>query len=72
MKTVPLQEAKKGDWVEIELGVPWPRDPNKQKVTGRVVQIKKDGTKVVDVSRGWYTNPKGHPNEDVAYCEFKP
>ena len=36
MNLVPLQEAKKGDWVEVELSVPWPRDPNKQKMTGRV------------------------------------
>lgn len=67
---VPIEEAKKGSMVELEVGVPWPSSSNKQKVSGRVVQIKKDGTVTVDVERS-SSNPHGHPNEDVSYIDIK-
>lgn len=67
-RIVPLETAQKGDMVELELGVPWPRDAKKEKVTGKVMLVKKDGTIVINVEKS-RQNPGGHPNEDVGYVE---
>ncbi len=71
-RIVPLHEAKKGDMVEIEVGTPWPgRSSQKEKVTGKVVRVLKDGGLTVDVERT-RDNPGGHSNEDVSYVEVAP
>jgi hypothetical protein len=70
-RTVPLEDAKKGDMVEVEIGVPWPNDAKKEKVTGKVVRVKADGLVTVDVEKT-RTNPGGHPNEDVSHVDVRP
>lgn len=70
-RIVPLHEAKKGDMVEIPVGVPWPRDSKKEKFTGKVVRVLKDGGMLVNVEKT-RDNPGGHPNEDVGYVEIGP
>ncbi len=68
-RIVPLEEAKKGDMVEVELGTPWPgKSPQKEKVTGKVVRVRKDGLLTVDVEKN-RSNPGGHSNEDVSYVD---
>ncbi len=67
-RIVPLHEAQKGDMVEIEVGTPWPNSPKKEKVTGKVVRVLKDGRLTVDVEKT-RANPGGHPNEDVSYVD---
>jgi hypothetical protein len=69
---VPIEKAKKGDMVQIEVGTPWPRPgtTKKEKVTGKVVRVKKDGVVTVDVERS-SSNPGGHSNEDVGYVDVK-
>lgn len=64
----PLEEAQKGDMVEIEVGSPWPSSSTKEKVTGKVVRVRKDGVLTVDVGKS-RSNPGGHSNEDVAYVD---
>lgn len=70
-RIVPLHEAKKGDMVEIPVGVPWPRDSKKEKFTGKVVRVLKDGGMLINVEKT-RDNPGGHPNEDVGYVEIGP
>ena len=71
-RIVPLHEAKKGDMVEIEVGTPWPgRSSQKEKVTGKVVRVLKDGGLTVNVEKT-RDNPGGHSNEDVGYVEVAP
>lgn len=65
-----LSEAKKGDIVQLDVGTPWPNSPAKEKVTGKVVRVLKDGWVTVDVSRS-RSNPGGHSNEDVTYIDRK-
>lgn len=69
---VPIEKAKKGDMVQIEVGTPWPRPgtTKKEKVTGKVVRVKKDGVVTVDIERS-SSNPGGHSNEDVGYVDVK-
>lgn len=69
-RVVPIEEAKKGDMVEVEVGTPWPRDSKKEKVTGKVVRVKVDGTVTVDVEKT-RENPGGHSNGDVGYVDFR-
>ena len=59
---VPIEKAKKGDMVEIEY--------KKEKVTGKVVRVKKDGVVTVDVEKS-RSNPGGHSNEDVGYVDVR-
>jgi len=61
---VPIEEAQKGDMVEIEAGRP------KEKVTGKVVRVKKDGVVTVDVEKS-RSNPGGHSNEDIGYVDVR-
>jgi len=71
-RLVPIEKAKKGDMVEIEVGTPWPKpsSPKKEKVTGKVVRVKKDGVVTVDVEKS-RSNPGGHSNEDVGYVDVR-
>jgi hypothetical protein len=69
-RIVPIEEAKKGDMVESELGVPWPKDSKKEKFTGKVVRVKSDGTVTVDFTKG-SSNPDGHSNEDVGDVDIR-
>ena len=59
---VPIEKAKKGDMVEIEY--------KKEKVTGKVVRVKKDGVVTVDVEKS-RSNPGGHSDEDVGYVDVR-
>lgn len=67
---VPIEKAKKGDMVEIEVGTPWPRDSKKEKVTGKVVRVKSNGFVTVDVEKT-RANPGGHSNEDVDHVDIR-
>ena len=61
-KSVPLEGAKKGDMVNVTY--------RGEKVTGKVVQVKKDGTVTVNIEKT-KDNPGGHSDEDVAWVDFR-
>lgn len=61
-KTVPIEEAKKGDLVEVTY--------KGEKVTGKVVLVKKDGLVTVDVEKT-KSNPGGHSDEDVSHIDIR-
>ena len=62
-KFVPLEDAKKGDLVEVTY--------KGEKVTGKVYRVRKDGYVTVDVERT-KDNPGGHSDEDVALVDIRP
>jgi len=58
----PIDKAKKGDMVTITY--------KGEKVTGKVVQVKKAGVVTVNVERT-RSNPGGHSDEDVGYVDVR-